>query len=560
MKPRPNPQGRNRLEEGLKRLGFLKQQGVNPFHDLNATMAEGDGFELPDLTHQHLDRAALLSSLKPYEPEPVPPGLSIPCGVDVNTGKAVHLNVETMDNVILAGATKTGKNNGACHLLAGWLRLGKRGEVIAQKGDEFEMATRFPGAVYLPLDLEPWNDWTVIGPDRHAFWTANAEAIAIPTGLKEQTFPEIPIIAEQMYRSDPHFPWIALVKTLQWKARQPGGREKHETAAGCLATYAAAIGDRAYVERGIDIRERYPLIVWGYHKYDLLQAEVALGLRFVREKFDALRRGHSRQPVRVLFIPEGQLLFSREIEALRRGNFSYLSRFFTMANSLGIRIWIACQSVTRISSYVLNNCPTLLVYRQDELRSAEICAESLGLTPEVAPELMLLPPGVCYVKTPGWDRPCKVRMEQVVPDTHPTEANIRNHFKDEYDRLRAQATYAQPDNHVASIDWRSIVDGGASVGRAASKTPVPLLHDHYLLLREILANPTAGLKTHYDQVGGWGIPRGNRTLAELRRVGAVTVRKEKTANPKGGGGRLIASVTPLGRTLLAAFERQNSKS
>ena len=110
-------------------------------------------------------------------------------------GIPFHLNVETMDNAIFAGATKTGKNNGAYHLFAGWLNLGKRGEVIAQKGDEFEMATRFAGGIYLPLDLEPWNDWTVIGPDRHAFWTANAEAIAIPTGLKEQTFPEIPIVA-----------------------------------------------------------------------------------------------------------------------------------------------------------------------------------------------------------------------------------------------------------------------------------------------------------------------------------------------------------------------------
>ena len=400
--------------------------------------------------------------------------------------------------------------------------------------------------------------WTPIGPDDVAYWTAEAEAFAIPKAIAPQTQPEFPLTIQQAWASAAGVSWTDLARCFKWKSEQPGGREKHATAFGIIRSYATWLGDRAYVQRGIDVRTQYPLIVHGCFAANLDNVEAWLGGTLVREQFESIQRGSSREPRLLLFIPEGQLLFSRELEFARRGNLSYLVRFFEMANSMGIGLIANFQAPSKTSAHVLANSATVIVLRQSSLTEATCCAELLGLSEEAIPELMTLPPWVAIVKTPGWEAPVAVQVPYVDLGPPLTPEQVEERFKQDYARIRSQMKFAKPDDSVEPIDWQAIAISKSAGAGKPQRAAAPLLQDHYRFLHDVHEHES-GLKARYDRLG-WSVEKGNRRLAELKAAGCILVRRESSPSAAGGRPRLSVRLTPFGLETLRAYESHSTPS
>jgi len=357
-----------------------------------------------------------------------------------------------------------------------------------------------------------------------------------------------------------------LTRTFEWESQQPGGREKHATAAAVLKSYNTWLGEKAYVQKGVDVRGRYKFIEYGFIGADLDNFEAAFGMMLVRAMFEASVRGHSRQPRLFIFIPEGQLLFDRTLEYARRGRVSFLARFFPIANSLSVGLIVAAQAGSRLSLYVLANCPTVVVLRQDSQQEARFCAQTLGLGEESVPVLMALPLGVAMVKAAGWDAPCLVRLDFINPGPPLTSAQVEERFADDYQQMRKETTYARRDEIVEVIDWQNLPqaekhDGQTShqYKRTSSKPKPQLLEEHYQFLLDIQQHPGEGLKARYDRLA-WGVERGNRVLRGLNAAGCVQIKRVRNPSRAGGGDLLVASLTPEGQFCLEAYDSRKSRT
>jgi len=542
------------LQARLERLRFLQDNGVSPLWDINAAMAQAKGFALPGLQQQGFANLALRRAVRKTQSSPPvpPPDRALFIGDALHTGRPCRLDSEEMGSVVLLGKPGSGKNVAARVMAHGLLQLpqGYRFEVLAQKGDEPAETMLFGDGLYVPLPMEPVNDWAPIGPEPEAFWMAVAEAIAIPKGLLEQTWPEISKIVAACWRSAANASWAAIVRALKWKSEQPGGREKHATASAALATYAASLGPKAYLEVGVDLRPRYGYQVLGVIGADSITMEVALGLRLVREQFEARVRGHSRKARLFLFIPEGHLVLGPETEFASRGVVSYVTRFLTMADSMGVKPILAAQSASRLTSSVLNACSTKFVFRQESPKEAEQAAGLVGCGKEAIPLLLSLPRGVAIVRSPGWEHAELIQVHHI-PLEHPLrEQEVLARFQADYDAIRHRCIYTPHFAPEEALDWRSLTrpvpPAGAQRPAAASPTPpTALLHDHLALLHEVAQHPLDGLAAHYARLG-FGRERGNKILGELKAAGCIVVKPAQAAAKAGGRPPLIASLSALG--------------
>jgi len=140
---------------------------------------------------------------------------------------------------------------------------------------------------------------------------------------------------------------------------------------------------------------------------------------------------------------------------------------------------------------------------------------------------------------------------------YPSAEEIQRCQAAEFESLHRATVFAEYDDPpTLPIRYRAVVrEKGFHTQAASGAPPRPkrLLDDHRRFITDIAISPRAGLKERYDRLGV-GISRGNRILAELKEMGLVTVEAVKSTNPSGGRARLIASLTPAGRELLAALE------
>lgn len=377
------------------------------------------------------------------------------------------------------------------------------------------------------------------------------EAIGYPLGMMVVTMIELPPILLRMWKWSLNASWIDFVNVLKTAGTDPRGRDKFLTAGGYVGSYANDIGDKAFCRVGHNYSDTYQIVIYDFTLGTKVDFEIFIGTTFVREQFEAEIRGHSRKPRLGFFLPEGQLTHGREVEVFQRGNLPFTDRIYTMSSSMGIGIITACQAASRMSPYVLNNSNIQFVFRQDGLEDAKFWADRLGLDKIAGViDLMGLPPGIYYVRAPGWEKAVKLQATEIKPKRSPSREELEARFKADHEFLRSKAVYASPADTLSPIDWVSITDGKDNAGSASGSAPGPvpspsLLDDHYALMQSIQANPTDGLAAHYDRQG-WSRDKGNRILAELTKAGAVVVNKVPSSDPRGGRSRLVASLTAKG--------------
>lgn len=160
MNNTPNQPRWHHPNKHLDLLRDLKKARVSPARYVSALAADRPGFRLPRLARQDLLRQAQLNMAGTYVPPRPPSDRAILLGVHPELGFPVELNISDMGHTIILGPTKSGKNNSAYQIGKGGLKLGRRFEVIGQKGDELNAVNLWPGGLYLTVQRYPWNDWT----------------------------------------------------------------------------------------------------------------------------------------------------------------------------------------------------------------------------------------------------------------------------------------------------------------------------------------------------------------------------------------------------------------
>ncbi len=95
----------------------------------------------PRLAQEHLLRQAQFNKAATFILARPPPDKAISLGSHPSLGFPVELNVSDMGHTLILGPTKSGKNNCAYQIGKGGLALGRRFEVIGQKGDELKRLT-----------------------------------------------------------------------------------------------------------------------------------------------------------------------------------------------------------------------------------------------------------------------------------------------------------------------------------------------------------------------------------------------------------------------------------
>lgn len=546
---------RDNIEQILEEAKALRAADVDPSPLVTASFIDGDGFELGAEIRKDRHSLALLqiSAKKSRRPAEVPPDRAINLGLHPEQGFPVQLDINETGNILIIAPTKKGKNITARVIARDYLRLGKRFHVIAQKGDELNEVNLTTNSIYLPYQLNPWNDLDPIGSDSMAFWESTGDAFSIPKAIAPQTQPEIPLILEQMYRSAPHFCWEDAQEIFRWKSEQPGGRDKHATLAGAFAAYAAWLGPRARVRRSHDIRREYRHVIESVIGATFDNIEVAVGLFVTREVFEAKIRGHSRQPRLAIFFPEAQVLYDKALEYARRGHFSFLLRALAMVNSMGITFILALQSPSRFSDFAVANAATIIALCQDSFTEARFCARLLGLGDEAVPKLMSLPLGVAIVKTPGLNAPVEVRVTHIELGPPLTQADMDARFASEYRRMQSLAVYADPAVTSSGINWQDILGNKTADADRQSKPARSLHQDHYNLALEFQLHPLDGLRAHYLRLK-WSVERGNRILADLKADGYITIHREKSTPGQTGRPKLIAHLTVAGTEFIKGHE------
>ena len=543
----------------------IKQAGIHPAQYIATKMLDGDGFELPQIIRNTILATAQrrIKLGKVFVPPRVPPDRAIPIGVHPQHGYPVELDIQEVVNVLILGATKTGKNITGRNVAKGILCCHRKYRVVAYKGDELNDVKLSPNSIFLSIQRDPCNELVPPhGVNRTAFWTAQAEAYAIPKWIAPQTQPVIPELLDRMWRSAPNPSFIDLSRAFKWLSEQPGGREKHITAGASFETFSYWLGEKAYVRTGVDIRSRYDLIVYGYYGASKDDMEASLGMKLVLESFEALGRGHSRDPRVFIFFPEGQILFDESLEYARRGHVGYLSRAAMTVNSLGIGLIVAAQSPSKLSRYLLANCPTIIALRQESPDEAFVCAKLLGQDERIVPQLMSLPQGQAIVRMSGWDEPVLVAIPYVDLGASQTLTEIENQFSSDYERLRNLCTYADRIEVGNPVDWMSFGSKTTSPPNAEqapkqkSNTEPQLFDEHYAFLKDVKQHDGDGLKIRYDRLG-WGVERGNRILRELKSAEYIRVDLVPNQNRSGGRGRLVPYITKAGEKWLEAYETRS---
>ena len=508
------------------------------------------------LIHTIAEPAILLKQLGGYQPPPVPQEEAIPLGTHRDPDFPVELSLSKMKHIAIIGGSYTGKNNIGYKLGEGILRHKKQFHCIAQKGDELNLVNLWTNSLYVPIQYDFWNELCPpIGPNPNAYWNALTEAFAIPKGIDVRTRPEFPLLLEQMWRSAPNPSWLDLCRGFRKKSKQADGREKHSTAASVIAPYAAWLQEKGSVQVGVDIRKDYQSIVYGYLGSGLENIEASMGIRLVREQFEALERGHSREPRVYILIPEAHLLFDGELEYARRGSLSYLSQFLTMSSSMGVYLIILLQNISKISQKALNSCESVIVTRQDSPSEAALCVARLGLGEESIQTLMSLQLGEAYVRQGDWERPVLTYIERVDLGEPLTREALDTRFSSDYERMRKNTTFAKPDAVVEAFDWADNdaekEAGAKKAQRGKDRPPIELLEDYRILLEEILRNPKAWVRKHQENTG-WGGYRFYRTLGALKQQGFIV----ETAAPATTCAHeiKILALTPAGQRFLRAYE------
>lgn len=555
----------NKAKQTELEIETLKQAGIHPAQYIATKVFDGDGFELPEII-RHTILATAQRRIKHgnvFVTPRVPPDRAIPIGVHPQHGYPVEFDIQKVVNVLIVGATNTGKNIFGRNLAKGILCCNRKYQVVGFKGDELNDVKLSPNSIFLPIQSDPCNELVPPpGVNRTAFWTAQAEAYAIPKLIAAQTQPEIPKLLERMWHSAPNPSFIDLSRAFKWLSEQPGGREKHITAGASFETFSYWLGKKAYVRTGVDIRSRYNVIVYGYYGASKDDMEASLGMKLVLESFEALGRGHSRDPRVFIFFPEGQILFDESLEYARRGHVGYLSRAAMTVNSLGIGLIVAAQSPSKLSRYLLANCPTIIALRQESPDEAFVCAKLLGQDERIVPQLMSLPQGQAIVRMSGWDEPVLVAIPYVDLGAPLKLSDAENCFSTDYERLQSMCTYADRNDTGDPVDWMSFNTKTSATKKAEqdvrskAKPEHIFFEEHYAFLKDVQQYEGEGLKARYDRLK-WGVERGNRVLRELKSADYVQVNPIANQNRTGGKPRKVPTITKDGEEWLKAYESRS---
>lgn len=149
----------NAAEQTLAEMQFLKTNGGDAELYASNLTFQGKESKLINALNNDLFSEALYNALQGYQPPPVPLEKQWFCGNHFETGQPIYLNIDDFTgHVILAGSTKTGKNNLAYILIGGLVQHGVKVNVFAQKGDEGELADIYPNVLWLPIEKDPTND------------------------------------------------------------------------------------------------------------------------------------------------------------------------------------------------------------------------------------------------------------------------------------------------------------------------------------------------------------------------------------------------------------------
>lgn len=146
---------------------------------------------------------------------------------------------------------------------------------------------------------------------------------------------------------------------------------------------------------------------------------------------------------------------------------------------------------------------------------------------------------------------------------YPSRKDIARKQKAETDWIESKKVYAEcPDQSALAINYIEILDvnipSGKKIQRETAARKKGLLGDHYTLLKQSSKFPSIGTQEHILKLG-WSIYKGNRVIAQLKKMGLIEISEAKCSSRKGGRPKKMILLKALGKKFLKNYEARQGK-
>jgi hypothetical protein len=281
----------------------------------------------------------------------------------------------------------------------------------------------------------------------------------------------------------------------------------------------------------------------------------SLDTEFTRRIHAAQEHGHDTHLNTLLVIDELFPVFSKELYRNAATGISAPKRLITMGRFTGQGVAGGGQGLTPLENFFCQSCATAVILQCTAAQEASAAARLVSLPPEQAPRIQKLRKSEAIVFSAGWEAPIEVNWEFKDFGDYPSAEVVNAKLAAELEWVRQHNEYAEyPDPSSPPLDFLEITGRDGAPGGTEKRTP-ELFEEHYQLLRRIRDHPLDGLMQQYSSPGlGVSRERGNNILRDLKAMGAVTVREEKSSNPMGGRGRKIGTISTKGVQILEAYD------
>lgn len=404
-----------KLKQLMAKNEFLLKAGINPDLILANAISFGDGFELPFLAQDNLERQALINivSNKYHEPK-TDLNDALILGQSIQSGKPIGIPFnDTTTGVGIFGASGSGKTNAELYLINQFRQRNNIETLFWDlKGEGRRFLDFWPDAmVFTPSNwpcqwLEP-----PTGCDPIPYFTGFMSEIRTEFDLRSETFPLSYGIYERVVRAlkpgDPYPSISDFRRILEWEADHVK-RENLFTLARVFLNLEVILGPNARIRKAPDISGRYKVVAIEFVGQDPKILRLFLGFYFNRLLIAAHQQEHGTTLRKVIIIDEASPICSIELNNQGTANLSSVKRFATQARFTGTALIIGAQNISQIDNFV-KNVGTVMVFRTPSVNDSIDAAKMLGLANDSIEQLMNLKVGEAWVRGVGWTQPVKIQ-------------------------------------------------------------------------------------------------------------------------------------------------------